>query len=61
LVNDDPKIREKVVTYLRNINSVDDMDLIIALGMAKEGFDWPYVSMLSLLDIEVHLLKSSKS
>lgn len=42
LVNDDPKEREKIVTYLRNIDSVDDMDLIIALGMAKEGFDWPY-------------------
>ncbi len=42
LVNDDQKTREKVVTYLRNITSVDDMDLIIALGMAKEGFDWPY-------------------
>jgi hypothetical protein len=42
LVNDDPKEREKIVAYLRNIDSVDDMDLIIALGMAKEGFDWPY-------------------
>lgn len=42
LVNDEPKAREKVVTYLRNIKNVDDMDLIIALGMAKEGFDWPY-------------------
>jgi len=42
LVNDDQKTREKVVTYLRNIKSEDDMDLIIALGMAKEGFDWPY-------------------
>ncbi len=42
LVNDDPKVRDKVVTYLRGIKSVDDMDLIIALGMAKEGFDWPY-------------------
>ncbi len=42
LVNDDPKERDKVITYLRNIKSVDDMDLIIALGMAKEGFDWPY-------------------
>lgn len=42
LVNDDPKDRDKIVTYLRNIDSVDDMDLIIALGMAKEGFDWPY-------------------
>ncbi|HIP02651.1 MAG TPA: ATP-dependent helicase [Campylobacterales bacterium] len=42
LVNDDPKEREKVVEYLRNIDDIDDIDLIIALGMAKEGFDWPY-------------------
>jgi superfamily II DNA or RNA helicase len=42
LVNDNPKDREKVITYLRNIKAVDDMDLIIALGMAKEGFDWPF-------------------
>jgi superfamily II DNA or RNA helicase len=42
LVNDDEKEREKIANYLRNIKSVDDLDLIIALGMAKEGFDWPY-------------------
>lgn len=42
LVDDDSKKREKIVSYLRNIKSEDDMDLIIALGMAKEGFDWPY-------------------
>jgi len=42
LVNDNPKARDKVSTYLRNIKSVDDIDVIIALGMAKEGFDWPY-------------------
>lgn len=43
LVDDtNQKDREKVITYLRNVKSVDDMDLIIALGMAKEGFDWPY-------------------
>jgi len=42
LVNDNPRDRDKVVAYLREIKSVDDMDLIIALGMAKEGFDWPY-------------------
>ena len=34
--------RDRVVEYLRNIKDIDDMDLIIALGMAKEGFDWPY-------------------
>ncbi len=42
LVNDDPREREKVVSYLRNMKGIDDMDLIIALGMAKEGFDWPF-------------------
>ncbi|MDA0344961.1 MAG: ATP-dependent helicase [Proteobacteria bacterium] len=34
--------RERVQEYLRNIKSADDMDVIIALGMAMEGFDWPY-------------------
>lgn len=42
LVNDDPSDREKIVNYLRNMKNIDDIDLIIALGMAKEGFDWPY-------------------
>ncbi len=42
LVNDTQKDREKIVAYLRDIKSEDDMDLIIALGMAKEGFDWPF-------------------
>lgn len=34
--------RDRVVEYLRGIKKPEDMDLIIALGMAKEGFDWPY-------------------
>lgn len=42
LVEDNSRERDKIVAYLRNIKSIDDMDLIIALGMAKEGFDWPY-------------------
>lgn len=42
LVNDNSKDRDRIVKYLREMDSVDDMDLIIALGMAKEGFDWPY-------------------
>jgi hypothetical protein len=42
LVLDTPKEREIVVNALRNIKGLDDVDLIIALGMAKEGFDWPY-------------------
>ncbi len=42
LVHDDSKDRDKIVEYLRNIKSVDDMDVIVALGMAKEGFDWAF-------------------
>lgn len=42
LVNDDKDDRPKIQKYLRDITSPDDMDVIIALGMAKEGFDWPY-------------------
>lgn len=42
LVNDVSKEREKVVTYLRSIRKAEDLDIIIALGMAKEGFDWTF-------------------
>jgi len=42
LVNDNPKSRDKISSYLRSVKSADDIDIIIALGMAKEGFDWPY-------------------
>jgi superfamily II DNA or RNA helicase len=42
LVEDSSIERDKIINYLRKMDSVDDMDLIIALGMAKEGFDWPY-------------------
>lgn len=34
--------RDKVQNYLRHMKNVDDIDIIIALGMAKEGFDWKY-------------------
>ena len=42
LVNDVPSERTKLVEYLRTMTELDEMDLIIALGMAKEGFDWPF-------------------
>jgi len=42
LVNDNPKERDKISAYLREVKTPDDIDIIIALGMAKEGFDWPY-------------------
>lgn len=39
---DDTPLRIEVQNYLRNISKPEDMDIIIALGMAKEGFDWPW-------------------
>nr|WP_244271726.1 MULTISPECIES: DEAD/DEAH box helicase [unclassified Pseudovibrio] len=42
LVNDDPKTRVKVMSALQNAKKRDAVDMIIALGMAKEGFDWPW-------------------
>lgn len=43
LVDDDPSKREKVSAALKDSsqkNNRDHVDIIIALGMAKEGFDW---------------------
>lgn len=37
---DDSADREKVLASLRVVKNRDDVDIIIALGMAKEGFDW---------------------
>lgn len=45
LVDDtDQKQRAEVLHYLSTVASKDRdaVDIIIALGMAKEGFDWPY-------------------
>jgi superfamily II DNA or RNA helicase len=43
LVDDDPAKRDKVSAALKDPaqkNNRDHIDIIIALGMAKEGFDW---------------------
>ncbi len=43
LVDDDPTKRDKVSSALKDPaqkNNRDHIDIIIALGMAKEGFDW---------------------
>ena len=42
LVDDDPKTRAGVYSYLNKMKKADDMDFIIALGTAKEGFDWEW-------------------
>ena len=45
LVEDDQKERNMVQGYLQNIKNRDDVDIIIALGTAKEGFDWQWCEM----------------
>lgn len=44
LVNDEKVHRDKLSRYLaeKARNDIAAVDIIIALGMAKEGFDWPY-------------------
>lgn len=44
LVNDEKVHRDKLARYLSEEarENIDAVDIIIALGMAKEGFDWPY-------------------
>ena len=39
LVDDSP-YRETVLASLRDVTEPEDLDMIIALGMAQEGFDW---------------------
>ncbi|WP_300321515.1 DEAD/DEAH box helicase [Idiomarina sp.] len=41
LVEDDPEFRTKLQAALRSPSEQARVDIIIALGMAKEGFDWP--------------------
>ena len=45
LVEDEQKERNMVQGYLQNIKDRDDVDIIIALGTAKEGFDWQWCEM----------------
>ena len=42
LVTDDDEKRARVKRHLSGIESEDEMDIVIALGMAKEGFDWKF-------------------
>ena len=45
LVEDSSKERNLVQGYLQKMKQRDDMDIIIALGTAKEGFDWQWCEM----------------
>lgn len=45
LVEDAPQERNRVQGYLQRMKRAEDMDIIIALGTAKEGFDWQWCEM----------------
>lgn len=45
LVEDEMKDRNMVQEYLQKMKHPDDVDIIIALGTAKEGFDWQWCEM----------------
>ena len=42
LVDDKEERRTTAQKYLQHLKSKDDVDIIIALGTAKEGFDWEW-------------------
>ena len=42
LVNPDAEHRNRVQAYLQRMTKRSDIDIIIAMGMAKEGFDWEW-------------------
>ena len=41
-MEDDQSRRDALQAYLRRMNSRDALDILIALGTAKEGFDWAW-------------------
>lgn len=45
LVDDDINERTRIQAYLQKMKKAEDMDIIIALGTAKEGFDWEWCEM----------------
>lgn len=42
LVEDNPRERLQLQAFLQRMNGKDAVDIIIALGTAKEGFDWQW-------------------
>ena len=51
MVDDDNSKRDQIISSLKDAkqkNNRDHVDIIIALGMAKEGFDWIYEHALTV-------------
>lgn len=57
LVEETTSERETLQRYLRNIKKKEDVDIIIALGTAKEGFDWKWCEHCLTIGVRGSLLE----
>lgn len=55
LVEDNSERRNALQGYLRRMNRRDSMDILIALGTAKEGFDWEWCEHCITIGIRASL------
>lgn len=55
LVEDNTERRSALQNYLRRMNRRDSMDILIALGTAKEGFDWEWCEHCITIGIRASL------
>lgn len=55
LVEDNAERRNALQNYLRRMNRRDAMDILIALGTAKEGFDWEWCEHCITIGIRASL------
>lgn len=55
LVEDSKEQRDALQVYLQRMNSRDSLDILIALGTAKEGFDWEWCEHCITIGIRASL------
>ncbi len=55
LVEDKAECRNALQAYLQRMNSRDSLDILIALGTAKEGFDWEWCEHCITIGIRASL------
>lgn len=55
LVEDKAECRDALQSYLQRMNSRDSLDILIALGTAKEGFDWEWCEHCITIGIRASL------
>ena len=55
LVEDSKEQRDALQSYLQRMNNRDSLDILIALGTAKEGFDWEWCEHCITIGIRASL------